>query len=190
MEQFIIFFISVLVVLSILNHMKKIKNITYVISPIDNRKYLVRKEKDSLDAANLLAELNKHIQNIINACQNTDKKNANLLIERYNPETLSETIPGSTNFVSYSLNKGQKIAICLRNLDNTFMKMNTILFVTIHELAHVMTVSTGHTREFWANMKFILEQAEKAGIYQPVNYNKYPEYYCGMEINSTPYDFK
>ena len=62
MEKFIIFFILVLGLLSALNYIKRQKHIIYVVSPLDNRKYLVRKEKDSIDAANKLAELNTIIQ--------------------------------------------------------------------------------------------------------------------------------
>ena len=52
-----------------------------------------------------------------------------------------------------------------------------------------MSESIGHTKEFWDNMKYLLEEGEKIGIYRPVNYKENPETYCGMEINSTPYHF-
>ena len=32
-------------------------------------------------------------------------------------------------------------------------------FVALHELSHVMTVSVGHTQEFWENFKFLLKEA-------------------------------
>ena len=66
------------------------------------------------------------------------------------------------------------------------MDMNTIIFVSIHELAHIMTPETGHTPLFWDNMKYLLEKASSIGIYNPVDYSKDPRMYCGMEINSTP----
>ena len=53
-----------------------------------------------------------------------------------------------------------------------------------------MTDEVGHTPLFWDNMKFLLEEGEKEGIYKPINYEKEPSQYCGMEINTTPYDFK
>ena len=189
MNELILFLIIIITGLSFMNYLNKQKNIKYEKSNIDDRKYLVRKLKDSNDAANKLAELNKHILTIVDHCQTTKKENVKLLKENYNPDTLSETIPGS-KYTSYSVNKGEEIAICIRNKDNTFMNINTILFVTIHELAHVMTLSTGHTKEFWNNMKYLLEEAEKLNLYKPVNYNKYNESYCGMTINSTPYNFK
>ena len=52
-----------------------------------------------------------------------------------------------------------------------------------------MTDEVGHTPLFWDNMKYLLEEAEKINIYKPINYEKEPVQYCGMEINTTPYDF-
>ena len=60
----------------------------------------------------------------------------------------------------------------------------------IHELAHIITKSIGHTEEFWNNMKFLLKEANKLNIYLPIDYNKTNVEYCGMLIKSTPYDFK
>ena len=64
--------------------------------------------------------------------------------------------------------------------------MNTILFVAIHELAHIMSESKGHTTEFWNNMNYLLKAAINLGIYQEVDYKQNPINYCGMEINNTP----
>ena len=36
---------------------------------------------------------------------------------------------------------------------------NTLTFVALHELSHVMTVSVGHKQEFWDNFKFILKES-------------------------------
>jgi hypothetical protein len=50
-----------------------------------------------------------------------------------------------------------------------------------------MTVSIGHKQEFWQNFKFLLENAKQAGIYDPIDYKKNPQEYCGMTINDNPY---
>ena len=42
----------------------------------------------------------------------------------------------------------------------------------------------------WENKKDLLEEAEKISIYIPTDYSKHPVTYCGMVINSSPYDFK
>lgn len=59
-------------------------------------------------------------------------------------------------------------------------------FVAIHELGHVITVSIGHTQEFWDNFKWLLEICEKEGIYKSTDYSKYPQEYCGMKITDNP----
>ena len=61
------------------------------------------------------------------------------------------------------------------------------MFVVLHELAHIMTLSIGHKTEFWDNFKFLLENAKEAGIHQPVDYSEKPQEYCGMTISDSPY---
>ena len=90
----------------------------------------------------------------------------------------------------YSENKGEKIAFCLgddkEDLDN-LIDQNTLMFVALHELSHLATKSIGHTKEFWDNFKFILQESEKIGIYTPVDYKKNKTNYCGMKIKDNPY---
>jgi hypothetical protein len=60
------------------------------------------------------------------------------------------------------------------------------MFVALHELSHIMTKSVGHTKEFWDNFKFILQNAIVIGIYNPVDYSKDPKSYCGIQVTDTP----
>ena len=60
------------------------------------------------------------------------------------------------------------------------------MFVAIHELAHVITKSVGHTSEFWNNMKFILKKAIKLKVYKQHDYRNNPISYCGVEITDSP----
>ena len=41
--------------------------------------------------------------------------------------------------------------------------------------------------EFWENFKFILKNAVSIGIYEPKDYKKKPQKYCGMTITDNPY---
>ena len=75
--------------------------------------------------------------------------------------------------------------------DNVLIDINTLTFVALHELAHLMTQSFGHKTEFWKNFKFLLKEAKEIGIYQPDDYKKSPKEYCGMKITDNPlYDVK
>ena len=187
MNTFFVFFISIIFIFILLNKIKH-KDIVIVRSSIDNRNYICRKMEDAHLAADKLAEINKRSLQLINCVKHSKRDNIERLKQRYNPGKLSET-GLNAEYTSYSVNKGEEISICVRNKDNTFVDINTIMFVVIHELAHVITISIGHTKEFWDNMKYLLEEGEKCGIYKPINYNKYPVEYCGITITSTPYEF-
>jgi len=190
MREFLIFFLTVLVIFTLINKVKRNQEIIEKKSGIDNRKYIVRKLPDAQSAADKLAQINLKILKLINYVKDKDREGVGRLIERYNPDKLSET-GINARYTSYSVNKGEKISICIRNKENNqFMDDNIIMFVVIHELAHIMTIQIGHPKEFWDNMKYLLEQAKEINIYHPENYNENSQIYCGMEINSTPYDFK
>ena len=95
----------------------------------------------------------------------------------------------TSELTAFSENKGEKIAFCLNTTKegNKLIDINTLTFVALHELSHIMTVSIGHKQEFWQNFKFLLQNAKIAGIYDPINYKKNPKQYCGMNIHDNPY---
>ena len=111
--------------------------------------------------------------------------------KNFKPNVISESSPNN-NYTSYSINKGEKLVFCIRKKRgshaNELMDLNTMMFVAIHELAHLMTKSVGHTPEFWANMKFLLQQAikEDVSVYEEQDFSNNPEQYCGMTITDSP----
>jgi len=191
MDNFVIFFGSFLVIFLILKNIYANKNITKKISQNDNKEYFVRDLENSQQAAEKLSVINGKIQKLIQSLDINERKGIDRLKNKYNPNTLSETEENS-KYTSYSLNKGEKIALCIRKKGNSkeFIEDNTIMFVAVHELAHIMTESVGHESEFWDNMAFLLEKANELNIYNPVDYSENNVDYCGMEITTTPYDFK
>ena len=110
------------------------------------------------------------------------------LVQGFNPQKISETLPTST-LTAYSENKGEKLAFCLnkKKENNELIDINTLTFVALHELSHIMTVSIGHKQDFWNNFKFVLQNAKDAHIYEPIDYKKEPRDYCGMTISDNPY---
>lgn len=110
-------------------------------------------------------------------------------LARFNPDVFIENDMASKD-TSYSENKGQKIIVCLRDKTKPpgfpIIQENTVMFVMLHEMAHLMTETIGHTQEFWTNFKRLLHDAVQIGIYQPVNYAHQPTPYCGMTITDSP----
>jgi hypothetical protein len=166
-------------------------NLKCIISDVDGKKYCVR-ERGKLElAADLLATTANGMTSLVSHCGKTfpDRGNVKRLVEGFNPKKITETLPTS-EFTAYSENKGEKIAFCLdkkRSGKGGLIDQNTLMFVAIHELAHVATLSIGHTDEFWTNFKFLLQEAEQIGIYTPVDYSRKPKEYCGMDITDNPY---
>ena len=161
-----------------------------IISDIDGERYCVRERSKLKLAANRLAMVNENMQSVVNYCiENHPNKDITKRLENgYNPKSITETLPTS-EYTAYSENKGEKIAFCLdtkKNSQGKLIDLNTLTFVALHELAHIGTKSIGHTPEFWQNFKFLLEQAKAINVYEPVNYKKNPQTYCGMEINDNP----
>lgn len=185
-----ILLIIVMVFICMINYMNKNKDVTSVRSTVDNRIYMVGKLSDSLDAANKLAEINNNILKLIDHCNNIDKTNFNRLKKRYNPNSLFELVDKSI-YTAYNVNKGEEIAICIRDKNNKILDdMNSCMFIIIHELAHIMTITEQHTPEFWDNMRQLLEKADECNVYTPIDYSKNPTYYCNQTIKETPYNFK
>ena len=85
-------------------------------------------------------------------------------------------------YPAYTINKGDTISICLRQPNGQWVDINTLMYVLIHEITHIVTHSYGHAQEFWDNMKYIIEIASANNLYYPVNYKLNPVKYCGMII--------
>jgi hypothetical protein len=164
--------------------------LTCIIAEKDGHKYCVRERAKLELAANLLATVAEKCKKMVQYMKekHPDDPRVKKLVEGFNPKTISETLPTS-ELTAYSENKGEKIAFCLNKKkdEDKLIDINTLTFVALHELSHIMTTSIGHKQEFWQNFKFLLENAKAANIYQPQDYKKNPQEYCGMTITDNPY---
>lgn len=195
MQDFTSFFLLLVVITIFYLYLESKSSEVKYVKARDGNEYLVRNLPDKRKAANKLAMIKKNLDALVEHLrENLELKDyfskrdeIELLIKNYNPDSLSESSPGN-KFTSYSINKGKKIVYCLRSKDgaNRLVNNNTILFVAIHELAHVMTKETGHVPTFWDNMKFLLKVAIKLGIYNYVDYSSNTQEYCGTQITDTP----
>lgn len=158
-------------------------------SRVDGRMYLVRKLPDRQKAADMLARLNERLGRLVQhmmAKYGKSDHDVARLYDNFDPDNVSE---GGVEhgYTSYSVNKGEKIVMCVRqkNQDQEFVDMNVLMYVAIHELAHLMTKDVGHSGKFWENFKRLLKEAIQIGIYERVDYSKSPKEYCGIEITSS-----
>ena len=182
--------LAVIVMAIIFNSVYKNMNYTKVKSSINGKSYLVRKLPDKERAADKLATISNSLTNLVQSLDVKEREGIDQLKSYFNPDNLTENAPGGTH-TAYSVNKGEQLSLCIRNVkDNTFIEDNTIYFVAIHEIAHIMTDEVGHTKKFWDNMKFLLIKAQSLGIYTPQDYSQFPVDYCGQQIESTPLDMK
>ena len=165
-------------------------NLKCIISDVDNNTYCVRERNKIQLVADLLARVTIKLKKLVKHMKNAFPKRDNVkrLVENFNPKKIYETLPTSKH-TAYSENKGEKMAFCVTKKKNgtQLIDENTLTFVAIHELAHIATKSVGHNDEFWNNFKFLLEEAKKINIYNPVDYKKKPQEYCGMDITDNPY---
>jgi len=171
-------------------------------STIDDNIYNVQCQyKDKKRAANMLYKLNNKANRLIDYLYSkygSDKSDRGSLSrnlqKRYKGRhRLVETDPdnkeGDTSFV---FDKGDLMSLCIRcSKDKTktcFHQENDLMFVTIHELAHVAANVDQHPYRFWRIFKWLLKEAiETKDIYYKQDYDTNPVIYCDtLEINYQP----
>ena len=182
-EIFVVFIMSVILLMYLVNHYGEVE---YVKSTTDQREYLVRNLNDKQEAADLLASVTKDLKTLVHhmMAKFPDMPDVKQLYTNFNPNSISEGSVDS-GYTSYSVNKGEKIILCIRQKNQTFVDKNTILYVAIHELGHLMTPEIGHTPSFWKNFKFILNEAVLLKLYVKTDYAEEPEDYCGIKITNS-----
>ena len=166
-------------------------NLKCIISNVDGETYCVRDRAKLELAADLLAQVTQKCKDLVihMGKKYPEDEDVQRLVQKFNPTKISETLPTS-EYTAYSENKGEKLAFCLntsKKQDAQLIDLNTLTFVAIHELSHIMTKSEGHKQIFWQNFKFLLTEAKEANIYSPIDYKKEPKPYCGMNITDNPY---
>jgi len=155
-------------------------------------KIVLYNEENEINKEELLKKIidNMYIlrQHMIDNIENFPeyKDYINLLKKNLTPirTTIYETDPYS-EFTSYSVNKGEELSICLTSKKTKELhNINILMYVVIHELAHMACPEIGHGILFKKIFKKLLEEAIKINIYNYENYNEQPLEYCGMTINS------
>jgi predicted metal-dependent hydrolase len=162
-------------------------------SKIDKNTYYVRDMTDKQKAADKLATIkknidtfNKHLYENRNKPEYKKYKN---YIEQLNnnlKDTLIMETSGDSNHTSYSVNKGEQLVFCLRDKNtNEFHDINLLMYVVLHELAHVACPEYGHTSLFKDIFAFFTQEAIKIKLYNKIDFNLNNKEYCGMTITES-----
>jgi len=166
--------------------------ITSVKSSVDGNTYRVRDMSDKQSAADLMAKtrlkMNKLKLHVESAYP--DKPQSKQLSRNFDAKAsrLFESTPDAQH-TSYSVNKGEAVHFCLRQReggDESLVDEDIICFVAIHEMGHMITKTTGHGTDFWNNFAWLLQEAEKIGVYKHRDFRAHPVEYCGMKITDQP----
>lgn len=172
----------------LLEHLKEKYDDTSL-SPIDPLK------NNHIDVINS-SEMYSQTMGSINNVQTREylQERVEQLIQNYRSDKIYEISPlnpqGNTSYA-----EGKKVLVlCLRqkipdmNGNYPLHDVNTMMFVVLHELAHMMNDLWGHGEEsnFWYLFKFLLVNALEIDIYKPVNYGLHPIVYCGLKLTYNP----
>jgi hypothetical protein len=173
------------------------------VESFDSYNYLVRNLPDKNEAAQMLAEIRCKLLDFIDGLvaqaekedltDEEDPEHQELLdyyqyikmIQTRLPNSIIKESSAKSEYTSYSVNKGEELVFCLRSkINNKLHDINDIMYVAVHEIAHIGCPEIGHTPLFKKINKFLLARASEAGIYKFENYRKTLKEYCGITLTS------
>ena len=189
MSLVIILFILILICVIFLRY--GIEALENRYSNVSKKSYYIREELPNSDeTADVIGKLELFIDKFVAYLDSkapNDKRVKRLKDRLYDVKI--EESPMEEGVSSYTINKGELISMCVRHKkkNKNFHDYQTLLFVLIHELAHVASISKGHNREFMTNFKFLLEHAVESKMYYAQDYSNSPITYCGVKVTNNPY---
>ena len=170
------------------------------VESFDQKSYLVRNLPDKKDAAKMLANIRTKLISFIDELileaekENLEEDEDTELIDNYQyikmiqkrlPNSIIKESSANSEYTSYSINKGEQLVFCLRSkTNNKLHNINEIMYVAVHEIAHIGCPEIGHTPLFKNINKFLLERAVEKGLYKFENYRKTQKEYCGITLTS------
>jgi hypothetical protein len=157
-----------------------------VVSTVDNQTYTVRDMPDKQKAADTMAKVRLKMNKLKIHLESTvpDKPQVQQLTRNFEAQAyrFTEATPDAEH-TSYSVNKGEAVHFCLRQReggDESLVDEEIITFVALHEMGHMITKTIGHDADFWNNFAWLLQEAERIGIYKHRDFRAHPVSYCGI----------
>jgi hypothetical protein len=165
---------------------------------IDNEYYKIRRGPDAEQRVKNLALIKLKLETIVKSLEADTRFNSfesvKRLIRNWNTGITIKEIGLLESDAAYVIDK-QNMSFCLRKSPSggELESLNLLTYVAIHELAHVMSIETGHSKEFQENFKFLLEYSKTLSFKNPIDGTTEPLYvtinpetddsaFCGVEI--------
>ena len=159
----------------------------------DDKKYYVRNSKTKEKSAKLLSEIMNRLYKLRDYLKKNKQRykkylpyinqlDKNLNVNR----TYVYETDYKSNYTSYSVNKGEELVFCLKSKKNKeeYHDINLLMYVALHELAHVACPELHHTALFKKIFAFLTEVSIEIGLWKYENYEINPREYCGMILSS------
>jgi len=133
---------------------------------IDQEYYKIRRGPDAEQRVKNLALIRKKLETIVLSLQIDSRFNkfesVKRLINHWNTGITIKEIGLLESDAAYVIDK-LNMSFCLRKSPSggELESLNLLTYVAIHELAHVMSIETGHSTEFQENFKFLLEYSKE-----------------------------
>ena len=190
MKESLIISIIVIFIYIFLFHNKK--NVILITGQDNFTKYLVYDDEKKKESALLLEKVTENMFKLKTYLYKNKDKFAELkdyikqLHRNLNKDrTLIYENDPKSDLTSFSVNKGEEIAFCLKSKKTgNLHDENLIMYVALHEMAHIACPEIGHGELFKKIFKFLTEQAIELGIYKYDDYDSKPVEYCGMMLSS------
>lgn len=175
-------------------------------SSLDGNYYKVRNGSNKQLRADYLAFINSKLNTIVQSLKNDPNYINDSAVQRLIKNWESGISIKETGFLesdaAYVINK-KYMSFCLQdspyfgNLKTTSLEdTNLVTYVGIHELAHIMSLSTDHGEEFIKNFNFLLNYAKKLAFTNPFTNTTEPLYialnslktadnFCGVKLENS-----
>lgn len=187
--QIVLGIVSAITLYLVVVSLARTRGMVYVTSSIDGKRYLVNDSPSKAQAADALAIINQRILQLIRSIstKRPNERCVQLIQKRYKPNR-TELSEGQADpkYTTYTVNKGESIVFCLkpRQGSETVYDINLLMFVAIHELAHIGCPSRdNHNEEFQAVFRMLLQEAITIGVYTYQDYSQKPVEYCNLSIS-------
>jgi hypothetical protein len=159
-----------------------------------NNQRVVDRFANKSEAAVKLAKLSRVGQDIANEPAPTGQGTVGYtawteLKANFKPELTENDSAWKNGHIAHTKPNGS-ISIAIRDKSGEFLPEDRVMFVYLHELAHVATFNMSrdkHSTEFWAAFGGILDVAYKKGLLTPREYSKDPDTYEGIHIEYNPW---